>query len=82
MKLPRDLSADELIKGLRRIGYEVTRQTGSHVRLTRATSPQHHITIPQHSPLKIGTLNSIVAELSDFLKLSKEELLKKIGIIS
>jgi predicted RNA binding protein YcfA (HicA-like mRNA interferase family) len=35
MKLPRNLSAQELIKRLRGIGYEPTRQTGSHVRLTR-----------------------------------------------
>ncbi len=30
MKLPRDLSSEDLIKGLSRLGYEVSRQTGSH----------------------------------------------------
>ncbi len=31
MKLPRNVSARELIKSLGKIGYEVTRQKGSHV---------------------------------------------------
>ena len=32
MKLPRDLTANDLIKKLRKLGYEKTRQTGSHIR--------------------------------------------------
>jgi len=34
MKLPRDVSGDDLAKALRVLGYEVTRQTGSHYRVT------------------------------------------------
>jgi len=34
LKLPRDLSGDELIRALRRFGYQTTRQTGSHIRVT------------------------------------------------
>ena len=34
MKLPRDLSGLELAQLLRTVGYEITRQTGSHLRLT------------------------------------------------
>jgi predicted RNA binding protein YcfA (HicA-like mRNA interferase family) len=37
MRLPRNISGDDLIKALSKYGYEVTRQTGSHVRLTRTT---------------------------------------------
>jgi predicted RNA binding protein YcfA (HicA-like mRNA interferase family) len=38
MKLPRDISGVDLAKRLGRIGYEVTRQAGSHLRLsTRET---------------------------------------------
>ena len=36
MRLPRDLAGLELVKLLRGMGYEVTRQTGSHMRLTTA----------------------------------------------
>jgi predicted RNA binding protein YcfA (HicA-like mRNA interferase family) len=35
MRIPRDLSGADLVKRLSRLGYEVTRQTGSHIRLTR-----------------------------------------------
>jgi predicted RNA binding protein YcfA (HicA-like mRNA interferase family) len=35
MKLPRDLAGKDLAKALRKVGYEVTRQSGSHLRLTR-----------------------------------------------
>lgn len=34
MKIPRDLAGSDLAKALRELGYETTRQTGSHVRLT------------------------------------------------
>ena len=45
MKLPRNVSAQDLIKGSKKLGYEVTRQTGSHIRLTTHQNGQHHITI-------------------------------------
>jgi predicted RNA binding protein YcfA (HicA-like mRNA interferase family) len=34
VKLPRNLSGDDLAKALAKLGYGVTRQTGSHMRLT------------------------------------------------
>ena len=34
MKLPRDIGGEELAKILNKYGYEVTRQTGNHLRLT------------------------------------------------
>ena len=49
-------SGVELAKALSKIGYRITRQTGSHIRLTLDASPQHHVTIPAHDPLKLGTL--------------------------
>jgi len=50
-KLPRDLSSDDLCKALSTLGYEVTRQTGSHRRLTTLEGGQHHITIPRLTAL-------------------------------
>jgi predicted RNA binding protein YcfA (HicA-like mRNA interferase family) len=58
MRMPRDLSADELVKALGRVGYEKRRQTGSHIRMTTAERGEHHVTIPNHHPIKIGTLSS------------------------
>lgn len=79
MKLPRDLDADELIRQLKQFGYTPTRQTGSHIRLTRISEEgEHHVTIPSHSPLRIGTLNSILNDIANQMKMSKEELLRRI----
>ena len=64
MKLPRDLSGATLAKALVRVGYGVTRQTGSHLRLTTAKPSEHHITLPVHDPLKIGTLAAILADVT------------------
>jgi predicted RNA binding protein YcfA (HicA-like mRNA interferase family) len=78
MKVPRDLSSDLLIKLLASLGYETTRQTGSHVRLTTQENGRHHITIPAHDPLKIGTLNAILRSVAEHFGMTKEELLEKI----
>ena len=79
MKLPRDVDAKELIKKLRTLGYNESRQTGSHIRLSAIKdNSQFHITIPNHNPIKIGTLNSILKEVSVQMKISKSELLNKI----
>lgn len=53
MNLPHDIDASKLIKVLRKFGYEATRQTGSHIRLTTQQNGQHHLTIPNHDPIKI-----------------------------
>jgi len=54
VRLPRDISGLDLSRKLERLGYTVTRQTGSHIRLTTEQSGEHHITIPAHDPLKPG----------------------------
>jgi predicted RNA binding protein YcfA (HicA-like mRNA interferase family) len=63
MKLPRDISGVDLAKRLGRIGYEVTRQAGSHLRLSTREHGQHHVTIPNHYPLKVGTLAGILRDV-------------------
>lgn len=56
MKLPRDLSAADLEKALRRtFGYQFTRQSGSHRRLTTPTGGEHHLTDhPDPQPAQTG----------------------------
>jgi predicted RNA binding protein YcfA (HicA-like mRNA interferase family) len=79
LKLPRDLSGIELARLLRKFGYEVTRQTGSHMRLTTTVmGPEHHITLPAHQSLKIGTLAQILASIAEYLQTSREELTQKL----
>ena len=78
MKLPRDLDGEKLAKLLRKFGYEITRQTGSHLRLTTHLNGEHHITIPKHKPLKPGTLNSILKDVAEHLGISKRELMEEL----
>lgn len=81
MRLPRNLSGKDLAKLLGKLGYEPTRQSGSHVRLTTKVSGEHHITIPMHDFLRIGTLSQILGDIAFHFKVSKEEILKKIFTI-
>jgi predicted RNA binding protein YcfA (HicA-like mRNA interferase family) len=74
MKLPRDLSGEELAKRLRQYGYAITRQSGSHLRLTTQTQGQHHITIPAHPALKVGTLNGILGDVATHLGRDKADI--------
>jgi len=74
-RLPRDISGDELIRSLRSYDYETTRQTGSHVRLTRTTTEgQQHLTVPRHRSLRVGTLNSILGAVAVHIGKSKDEV--------
>jgi predicted RNA binding protein YcfA (HicA-like mRNA interferase family) len=52
MKLPRDVEGAKLAKALRILGYEITRQRGSHIRVTTQRDGENHEVIPNHSPLK------------------------------
>jgi predicted RNA binding protein YcfA (HicA-like mRNA interferase family) len=73
VKLPRDLGGLELAKLLSRYGYQITRQEGSHLRLTStARRIEHHI--PAHKDLKIGTLAKILAEVAAYLEISRSDL--------
>ena len=74
MRLPRDLGGEELAVLLRRHGYQVTRQTGSHMRLTTLQGGEHHVTIPRHKPLRVGTLNAILKDVAQHLGLEREAL--------
>jgi predicted RNA binding protein YcfA (HicA-like mRNA interferase family) len=78
MKLPRDLSGEVLVKALEKLGYVIDRQTGSHIRLTTQENGEHHITIPNHSPIKIGTLSAILRDIENHLDVTRDELLSQL----
>ena len=75
MRLPRDLSGRGLVGALGRLGYDVDRQTGSHIRLTTQRGGEHHMTVPDHDSLKVGTLNAILRDVAEHAGLSRKELL-------
>ena len=76
MRLPRDISGRDLAKALGRLGYEISHQTGSHIRLTTQRGGEHHITIPAHGPIKVGTLSAILRDVAEHAALSRDELLR------
>ena len=74
MKLPRGVSANRLIRALERLGYEIARQKGSHIRVRHEGPPVHLITIPQHDPLKSGTLHGILSEVARMRSMSVKSI--------
>lgn len=75
MRIPRDLSGAELISLLSKLGYRQTRQAGNHVRLTCDDPSQHHVTIPLHDSLRIGTLSAILNDVAAAQGIEREALL-------
>ncbi len=81
MKIPRDITASDLIRALRVLGYETVLQDGSHIRLTTTMDGTHHVTVPNHRPLKTGTLlGGILKPVAAHHKLTVEELLAKLEL--
>lgn len=81
MRIPRDVNGQRLAERLQRHGYAVTRQTGSHIRLTRVSAgQQQHLTIPAHKPLRVGTLRQILKDVASQMGCSIEELLASLDL--
>ena len=78
MRLPREISGQELAKRLEKRGYAITRQTGSHLRLTTILHGEHHITIPSHKCLKLGTLSGILSDVAVHFKMDKSDLAREL----
>jgi len=80
MKLPRDVSGADLVKGLRRVGYEITRQKGDHVYMTTHTRGEHHVAVPMHDPIKVGTFTGILAAVTNHLGIERDSLLREMKL--
>jgi predicted RNA binding protein YcfA (HicA-like mRNA interferase family) len=77
MKLPRDLSGDELIALLcKHWGYARVNQVGSHVILQTLEPSPHRIAVPAHKFLRVGTLNAILASVAAHKNVAKDAILK------
>jgi predicted RNA binding protein YcfA (HicA-like mRNA interferase family) len=82
VKLPRDVSGRDLARRLRPCGYDLTRQVGSHMRLTTHERGEHHVTIPAHDHLRVGTLEYILASVAHHLGVERRELeLRLFGVV-
>ena len=59
MKLPV-ISGAQAVKALRRIGYEVDVQEGSHIVLRHSQPPHRRLSVPNHKELAKGTLRALI----------------------
>ncbi|WP_338874738.1 type II toxin-antitoxin system HicA family toxin [Spirosoma sp. SC4-14] len=79
MKTPRDLKGESLVKLLgKHFGYEQTRQEGSHIRLTTAQNGIHHLTVPRHNPVRLGTLNKILSDVASHFGITREQVINQL----
>jgi predicted RNA binding protein YcfA (HicA-like mRNA interferase family) len=76
--LSKNITGKELIKKLKPFGYVIVRQTGSHIRIQTEQFGKHSETIPNHNPLKTGTLRSILKNIASHFNLTLEELQNKL----
>ena len=61
------------------LGYTFLRQRGSHARYALTTPVgTHNITVPMHSVAAKGTLNDILNEVSLWVGVAKEDLIKRL----
>jgi len=75
MKLPREVSADRLVRLLQKLGYQSMRQKGSHLRLRHPGPPAHALSVPLHRSLKTGTLHGLLTDISEARGVSLNELI-------
>ena len=80
MRLPRDVSGPQLVKALAALGYEPTRQKGSHIRVTTQRDGENHEVIPYHHPIKAGTLSSILKRIAAHHGIALDDLLKMLDL--
>ena len=79
MKLPRDLSGTELVKLLcREFAYRKISQEGSHIILQTDSPRSHRLSVPDHSPLRTGTLNAILRAVANAKGIDKTDVLSKL----
>jgi predicted RNA binding protein YcfA (HicA-like mRNA interferase family) len=80
MRIPRDVDGDELARKLSVFSYVIVRQSGSHIRLTTELNGQHHVTVPMHKPVRMGTLNGIINDVAKHVELSRDEVIRKLSL--
>ncbi len=76
MKLPRDLAGADLVRVLcKHYGYRQVNREGSHI-ILQVDTPQHHrLAVPDHHPLRLGTLNAILRAVASVQHVDKQDIL-------
>lgn len=79
-KIPREITGPELVRALRVLGYSQVRQDGSHIRLSTLQGGQNHVTVPNHRPIKVGTLRAILSGIANHHQVTVEVLLEQLDL--
>lgn len=80
MKIPRDCNGADLVRTLRRLGYETRRQTGWRIQLTTLRHGEHPVSVPDHRPLKVGLLHGVLKEVAEHHSLTVEALVRELEL--
>jgi len=56
------LSGRQVVKALRKIGYEFDHQRGSHIVLRQTEPPHRRLTVPDHDEIAKGTLRALLRQ--------------------
>ncbi|MBM5812274.1 MAG: type II toxin-antitoxin system HicA family toxin [Gammaproteobacteria bacterium] len=76
MKLPRDLSGRHLVQALcRDWRYRLVHQVGSHIVIETDTPQHQRLSVPDHHPLRLGTLGAILRAVAAHKNVRREEIL-------
>lgn len=76
MKIPRNLKGSYLVGILCKLwDYQVIHQQGSHIILETETPSHQRISIPNHNPLRVGTLNGILRAVARHKEVTKQDIL-------
>ena len=62
MKKLQLISGREAVQALRKVGYEIDHQTGSHIILRHINSPHRRLSVPNHKTLAKGTLRALIRQ--------------------
>jgi predicted RNA binding protein YcfA (HicA-like mRNA interferase family) len=76
MKIPRDVSGVHLAETLcLRWDYTKVHQVGSHIVLETEEPAHQRIAIPDHHPLRLGTLLSILRAVAQHKSVSRDAII-------
>jgi predicted RNA binding protein YcfA (HicA-like mRNA interferase family) len=80
VKIPRDVAGRALVKHLcKKWDYSVMKQEGSHIILQTETPSRQRIPVPDHNPVRLGTLNSILRFVAQHKGVEKEDVLRDLS---
>lgn len=79
MRLPRDVSGADLVALLKPLGYTITRQTGSHIRLATQQHGEHVLILPTHDHLlRARTPAAILSDVAHHFEISRDDLIGRL----